>query len=175
MKNIIAIIILFGTLSFKLITPTQYPTPAEKNTPYYYDEKTNSLTSLETVKFTKERVRKGMWGKEDLLILPAPSSTVTIKKSKATKFVISYDGTASELYTNCILNTTEVNEKLKRREWVYATKGAHGIQEQHDDVLMKFESIGSNLYLITLEKKLGSGELFFQVSKSETVFAFNYK
>lgn len=175
MKKITTAIILFATLSFKLITPPQYPIPAEQNAPYYYDEKTNTLTALEKVKSSTERIRKGMWGKEDLLILSAPSSTVTIKKSKATKFIMRYDGAASELYTNCLLNTAETNKKLKRREWVSATKGAHGTQEQHDDVLIKVESIGTGFYLITLEKKVGSGELFFQVSKSETVYAFTYK
>lgn len=162
----------------KPVAVSEYPKPTTDNVPYFYDEYTNSLIPLEKVKFTTERIRSGAWGKHDIIILPATASTVTVKKTKATKFIIRFTRTESELYTNCLLNTTEVNKKLARREWVMATRGARGAVTQHDEVQVEFKPIGDSadkLYLITLSKKMDAGELFFHVSNAEEVYAFSYK
>lgn len=175
MKHILSILTLVLSLSSLSAQTGNYPVPAIKNVPFLYDEYRNTLVPLEEVKTKRETVRAGMWGKHDIIILHAPESNVPIKKTKTTKFIISCDGSDSEMYSKCLLNTAEVNDKLKRREWVAATKGARGKAEEHDEVLITFKSIGNGLFLINLDKKLKKGELFFQIDKSETVYAFTYK
>jgi hypothetical protein len=151
----------------------RYPQPPATNIPYWYDEGRNALIELEKVTYKTETVHSGLWGKHNLMILPGPFSNVQITKKQEPRFIIQLDKDA-EPYSSCLLNTSEVNDAIKRREWVMSTKGMHSTETQHDAVQIEFEKIGDGLYLITLNKKLKPGELFFWVSEASQVYAFGY-
>jgi hypothetical protein len=162
------------TLS-KTATTKGYPTPEVVNVPYFFDSERNTLLELETVSYTSEKVRSGAWGRHNIIVLPGSSSTIHFSKKQAPKFLIRFDKLEGQQpYTACLLNTCEVNDKLKRREWVASTTGMHGKEAQHDEVQISFQSVGNGLYLITLDKKLKTGELFFMPSGSYLVYAFSY-
>lgn len=151
-----------------------YPTPPTVNTPYYYDEQRGKLTLLEEVKFDTAKVRSGWWGKHNIITLQGTYSNVQVSKKWNPVFIVKFDNPAIEPYKNMVLNTAEINDDLKRREWVAVTQGAHGIQEQQDEVRISFNRIGVGTYLITLDDKLKPGELFFMIKGSDTVYAFGY-
>ena len=154
--------------------PNQYPQPSLDNVPYYYNQTTNTLSDLEKVNYTKEKVRKGAWGRENIIILPGALSNVQLSKKQGVSFIIHFDKPNTEPFSSCVLNTTEVNDKLKRREWVETTSGAHGTQAQHDDIQIKFKQIGPELYLVTLDKNLKTGELFFMIPSTNEIYSFGY-
>ncbi len=158
----------------KLAGTKGYPTLAEPNVPYFYDAGHNSLQELEKVTFGTERVRSGAWGKHDVIILPGLVSTVTFSKKQQPQFLIRFDQAEAQPLNLCVLNTCETNDKLKRREWVMSTTGMHGKEAQHDDVLISFKNLGDGLYLVTLDKKLKPGELFFMMPGATQVYAFSY-
>ncbi len=152
----------------------KYPQPPATNIPYWYDEGRNTLIELEKVTYTTETVHSGMWGRHNTMIIPGPFSNVQITRKQDPRFIIHFDKHDTEPYTSCLLNTSDVNDAVKRREWVMSTKGMHGTEKQHDDVQIDFEKIGNGLYLITLNKKVKAGELFFWVSEASQVYAFGY-
>lgn len=151
-----------------------HPIPEQVNVPYYYNANTNTLSELERVTYLTEKVRSGAWGRHNLIILPGSISPVRFSKKDAPKFLIRIDGLDAQPYTACPLNTCEINDKLKRREWIASTTGMHGKEEQHDEVFTSFTNLGDGLYLITLGKKLKDGQLFFMPAGSEQVYAFSY-
>lgn len=152
----------------------KYPQPPATNIPYWYDEGRNTLVELEKVTYTTETVRSGIWGRHTLMILPGPFSNMQFTKKQQPRFIIQFDNADMEPNISCLLNTSEVNDAIKRREWIMTTKGMHGTEKQHDDVQISFEKIGNGLYLVTLDKKLKSGELFFWVPDAKQVYAFGY-
>lgn len=155
------------------VVAPSYPSPPSANIPYQYDERQGTLLSLETVNVNSEWKHSGLWGKHNIVTLPGAFSRVQLRKSQNPKFIIRFDSDVEPL-TTCLMHVCEVNDKLKQREFVAETKGMHGKEEVHDDVLITFEKIAPLTYLVTLDKKLKPGEMFFTVESSNQAYAFGY-
>jgi hypothetical protein len=140
-----------------------FPSPENKNEPYYFNKNENSLRALEKVNAVMEQRTKelGYGGTATEFVITGEKSPVIISATDSMEFIVSTEGMLAEMDPSQILALYSLDLNHHNREAaLQETKGIFKKKNKESRLIYNVKKTG-NLIVLTVPKKLSKGEYAF--------------
>ncbi|MBX2909382.1 MAG: hypothetical protein KF706_07100 [Chitinophagales bacterium] len=153
---------------------SSYPMPDFDDTPYYYEESTNTIIPLEKENYNIQNKAKGLFGAGVYITVQGAAAKVRYSHSQQLQFLIHFQDERTDPSTLFTLIQFTVNQKNNNnlREYLVKQIGLGHSETTTNNISSNVKKVGAGLYLISFREVPTLGEYGIAIEKTKQGYCF---